>query len=167
MKKGFTLIEILVSIAILSIVIAGIFAVLNIGDMTWHSDMGLVDLQQQARQAMDSMVREIRQTNTNPVEGNISIVLASEITFSIPPQNYGDAWIGPIRYYLDTQKDQIIREYPTGTTKVLANDINSLNFSLSGNVITIQLSAEKTVRNRVLSFPLTGTLTEQIKLRNE
>jgi len=63
MRKGFTLIEILVSIAILSVVIAGIFAVLNIGDMTWHSDMGVVNLQQQARQAMGSMVREIRQAS--------------------------------------------------------------------------------------------------------
>jgi len=33
-------------------------------------------------------------------------------------------------------------------------------------ILQIQLSAQKTVRNRVLSFPLTGTLTEEVKLRN-
>lgn len=167
MKRGFTLIEVLVSIAILSIVITGIFAVLNLGDMTWHSDMGLVDLQQQARQAMERMVKEIRQSRAS----DIAITepgpnAGSRIQFRIPldittsPVNYSDFII----YYRNIN-NQLIREYQ-GTTKVLANYINSLNFSLSGNIVEIQLSAQKTVRNRTLSFPLSGALTEQVKLRN-
>ncbi len=156
--RGFTLLEILVSVGILSFLIAGIFAVLNVGDMNWHLDMGLLDLQQQARQTMNGMIRELRQSKASAITVNST----SDISFSVPPQTYGDTWIGPIRYYLDTQTQQIKREY-TSATKILANNINSLNFSLSGNIMQIQLGAAKTVKQRALSF----FLTEKVRLRNE
>lgn len=168
MKKGLTLIEILVSIAILTIVIAGIFAVLNLGDMTWHSDMGLVDLQQAGRQAMDGMVREVRQSRTSDITiSEPGPDTGAKIQFIIPL----DITTDPITYsetisYYRNSSNQLIREYPQGETKVLANYIDSLSFSLSGYLVQIQLSAEKTVRNRTLSFPLTGVFTEQVKLRN-
>jgi len=170
MKRGFTLIEILISIAILSIVVTGIIAVLRIGDMAWHSDMGLVDLQQAARQVMDGMVREIRQSLASTVTIGAT---GADITFSIPN-------IPNIKYYLSNA--QIIRQQPagTGTTKVLANAINNLSFcwdhgstcdtNRNGSyMIKMQLKARKTVMQKTLSFPvLEGEyLTEKVRLRNE
>ena len=157
--KGFTLVEVLVSILILSFLFAAIVGVLNIGNMTYNIDLTLLGLQQQARLAIDGMTRELRQTKAS----KISSVSESEITFSIPPATYGSDWIGPIRYYFDTEDNRIIREYPTGTEKIVANDINSLNFALNNNLLNIQLTCARIVHQRDLSF----SLTEQVRLRNE
>jgi len=161
--KGFTLVEILVTVLILSFFIGGLFMVLNMGGMTYSTDLCLLDLQQQARLAMHGMIRELRQTNEESGRGNLNIVSATEITFSIPSGTYSDPWIGPIRYYLNNLENQIIREYPAGTEKPIANDIDNLVFSLTGNLLEIQLSCAKTARRRELSF----SLREQVRLRNE
>ena len=157
--RGVTLVEILVSVIILSFLVAGIFGVLNVGNITYNTDLGLLDLQQQARQAMDGMTRELRQSRA----ALVNIVSSSELTFSIPPATYGAGWIGPIRYYLDTSENRIMREYPAGTEKIIANDINSLTFSPSSNLLDIQLTCAKTVLQRDLSFSLNG----QVRFRNE
>ncbi len=156
--RGFTLVEVLVSVLILGFLFAAIYGVLNIGNIIFIDDMTLVQLQQQARLAMDGMIRELRQSKASVIAFNSS----SDISFSIPAQTYGDPWLGPIRYYLDSVIGQIKREY-AGATKILANDINSLNFSPPGNIMQIQLGAAKTVRQRSLSF----SLTEKVRLRNE
>lgn len=164
--------EILVSVAILGLLIAGIFAVLNIAEMSWHSDMGLLDLQQQARLAMDGMVREIRQNKASDIiiPDNSGV----EIKFKIPDSPYC------FKYSLNNY--EILRDISDECLpftslllepKVLANDINSLNFSLSGNIVEIQLRAKKTVQRRELCFPVPcdsvspKSLIEQVRLRNE
>lgn len=168
---GFTLVEILVSVAIMSFIVAGIFAVFYVGETTWHQDMGLVDLQQAARLAMDGMTREIRQSKSESPSRVMSISAdKSGITFYIP--GYSD----PIIYSLGN--NQVVREHPINITKILANNAGSLSFCLwdgvdccdpaSENcsnlkVVQIQLGVTKTVRGRLLSF----SLTEKVRLRNE
>ena len=65
------------------------------------------------------MVRELRQSRTSQVTFNSS----SDISFFIPPATFGGAWLGPIRYYLDSINNQIIREYPVGTNAIIANNL--------------------------------------------
>lgn len=161
---GFTLVEVLVAAVVLSLLFMGALAVLRISDVTWNVDMGLVGLQQQARQAMAGMVKEIRQAGSV----NITTITPTrdDIDFSIPGLG-----ANRIRYYLDENTGQILREYPDGSeaTIVLANNIISLKFSGSAPV-QIQLRAQKTVRGRTITFPGTATvpedLTERVKLRN-
>lgn len=160
--KGFTLVEILISAAILTVLIAGVFMVLNIGQRSWNADMGWLDLQQQARQAMAGMVREIRQSKSS----DIAITGAPpRIQFRIPTDITTQPIIysADISYYLSN--NQLIREHPAGTTKILANDINALNFSLSDDELSlsIALEARKSSLNRVLTFPL----SEKVRLRND
>ena len=47
--KGFILVEFLVSILILSFIMAGIYGILYVGGNTYNTSLGLVELQQQAR----------------------------------------------------------------------------------------------------------------------
>lgn len=156
---GLTLIEILVSVLIFSFLVIGIMGVLNVGNLAFPVDTAWVDLQQQARQAMGAMTKELREGS------NIQITVintnSDQITFNTIDKT-------GVKFYRDINDvnndgivDQVIRE-ESGTRKVLANYIARLKFSLVASVIRIELRADQTVRQRPLSFPL----TEQVRLRN-
>ena len=182
-KNGFTLAEVLVCVALISFIAAGIYEVFIVANRSWHSDSGMVDLQQAARKAMDGMTREIRQSKPSEIT-----LQNNQITFSLPDPD-SDEWIGDIKYYLDTndvnndnKANQIIREYPVGTYKVLAEDIDSLSLcwlqdsgdcnEQASNVARIQLKAKRTVYGREVCFPAPcadngKVLEEKVRLRNE
>jgi hypothetical protein len=160
--RAFTIIEILVTFLILSLIIGGAFAVLNVANLSWNTSLGMLGLEQGVRQAMDGMTREARQSRPSNVDVHNG---GSQLDFYLPN-------ITPvISYYV--QNNQLIREHPNGTRQVLANDINNVNFCCVGGadcydcsnsrILQIQLQASKSVRNAPLSF----SLAEQVKLRNE
>lgn len=168
-RSGFTLVEILIATALFVLLIIGVFSVLNVADMSWHTDMGLVDLQQETRHAMDGMTREIRQAD--PLRSVTIGAGGNSLQFYIA--SYAD----PITYTLIN--GQLIREHPNGVNSVMGNDISSLAFcwlqsngacqAARNNSYTLQVSlrATKTVRQRTLTFPSAGHLIEEVKLRNE
>lgn len=167
--KGFTVIEIMVSVFIMTILVIAVFTVLNTTSLTHDTDMGLLRLQQEARSVMFTMVRQLREAS------NISITVIDanndEISFNTPSQT-------GLRYYRDRNDlnadgltAQVMREFPSGTRKILANDIALLKFSLTGSVLEIRLAANKTVRGRQLCFPVpcenpVRALKEKVTLRN-
>ena len=151
-NKGFTFAETMVSALIFSILAIAILSVLVVGQKFWHSDVGRVELQQEARLAMDGMTREVRESKST----DISVSGGSRIDIS----NYPGA-SGTIAYYL--QNGQLIREYPAGTEKILTGDAQTVDFSLSGDILTIQLGLGKTVYGADLNF----SLKEQVRLRNQ
>ena len=161
MKKGFSLIEILVSSVILIVLLGGILAVLRVANLSYEVGGGLLDLQQGARQVMDGMIREVRQSSpaSLTVDGN-----ETRLDFYMPNIS------NPISYYL--ADNQIIREHPSGNTRVLANDVSNMTFCCLGGanctdcstsrLLQIQVQVNKTVRDKPVSF----NLTEKVKLRN-
>jgi len=154
MNKGFTLFESLISMLIMGLIVAGILGILTIGMKTWDNDMGLLDLQQQTRAAVSGMVSELRQGTLTcpPPDGSTAdFTVPTDIT-PTPSEN--------IEYRLSN--NQIIRDHPAGNRKVIANNINSLNFSLNGKILLIQVGAFKIVKGRQLLF----NVTEQVWLRN-
>lgn len=171
---GFSLVEILVSILILTFIALGVFEIFILGDRTYFMDMGLLGLQQQARQAMDGMTREIRQSDNSDI-----IIGNSTIEFIIPNNitSGSTTYYGPIDYYCNG--NNIMREHPVGTLKILASDVNTLSFCCensdgticdndcdSRHILKIQLSAQKIIKGQVVSFPANGTITEKVRLRN-
>jgi hypothetical protein len=168
---GFTFVEVLFSTLILSLVIGGIYGVVSVGNMTYDTDLGLLDLQQNARRAMAWMVRELREgigPGINPTSVAISSG-GSQISFDTPNES-------GIIYYLDSNNDRLIRQYQVSQI-TLANNISNLNFCCwhsaddtctadcsDSLVVRIQLSAFNTVRQRDLPV---FSLTEKIRLRNE
>jgi len=172
--NGFTLVEVLVSAAILTFLIAGIYAILNIGNMTYYTDMCFLDLHQNARQSMHWMVKEMREAQAADI--NIVSIDSDDdrVTFDTPNED-------DIQYYRDISDvnndsivKQIIREYPVGTYRILANDIGNLSFCCwhdnvcdadcsNSYLLEIQLTADKTASGRDLSFPL----AVKLRLRND
>lgn len=150
--RAFTIIEMLISLLILSLIAGGIFIVTNIAILSWESNRGTLELVQDVRQSMDGMTRESRQSKLSSITIDTN---GSRLDFSIPNISH------TISYY--TLNNQLIREHPAGTTKVLANNISSLQFFLNSIALQIQIQGTKTIRNAPHSF----SLMEEVKLRNE
>lgn len=150
-SPALTFSEVIVSVAILGFLSIAVVSVLNMGDITWRSETTLVQLQQHVRLAIDGMSRELRQSNSS----DITITGGSQIDFYIPDVS------NVITYSLSG--NQIIREHPSGTSKILARNIDSLSFSLSGDTVTIDVSATGSTRGRDLNF----SLREKVRLRND
>ena len=175
MKRAFTIIEMLVSCVVVTVLIGGVLIMSNVGNREWSTEMRLLNLHQQARQAMHGIVREIRQSQ----DADITISNGGErIEFRIPRDLFSGStsYYQPIYYYLSNE--QIIREHPAGTIKVLANDAKSLNFCFwdgidccdlatetcsNINTLEISLETEKELREETLSF----SIREEVRLRNE
>lgn len=154
--KAFTLLELLVTILLMTIMVFAIYSVLNIAGAYFPTDTTLLDLQQQARQTIEAISKESREASPSnvgitPVDANNDILM-----FSTPTKDN-------ISYYVNLTNNRLIRQYPTGTTRVLASDISGLKFALDGNLLTVTVQTTKTNLQNPLTFELTG----QVRLRNE
>lgn len=183
--KGFTFAEILVCVALIAFIMIGIYEVLIVAQRSWHTDTGLVDLQQGSRKAMDAMTREIRQSASSQVD-----IDGSQISFKVLEPE-GEDWLDEdIKYYLDSadanddgKTNQILREYPDGEYQVAADDIDTLSFCFlqddgsceegeASDIVRIQLKARKTVYSGEVCFPApcdddAKVLQEKVRMRNE
>jgi prepilin-type N-terminal cleavage/methylation domain-containing protein len=66
-EKGFTIVELLIGIAIVGIVLTGIYNLAISSSQIYLAQNGIVQMQADARAAMDFMARELRSAITNPV----------------------------------------------------------------------------------------------------
>ncbi len=163
MIKGFTLIEALVTILIFSFAILGIYGFLNYARINYDTNLVWLNLQQQARQGMSWLSREVRQAYWPPEISGPDAYGNQAITFRMTPDaNY-------VCYSVvkeGSEPWQLKRTDTTGTKK-RANDITNLTFSSpGGRILTITVTARKTFSSfgkvRTLTFPL----TQQVKVRN-
>lgn len=159
--RAFTLVEVLVSLLILSVVLAGVYAVFNIGNTSYLIDISLMRLQQDARQGMQALVKELRNSN------NIAVTALDANNDKITFNTYSGSGISYYRDLSDANADgvttQIIREYPLGTRKVIASNITRLKFTYANHIVITDITASSTVRRRALSYPLKS----QVRIRNE
>lgn len=153
-NRGFTLAEVLVTFLILGLMTGAIFMVLNAGDIAFDVDMGMLEIEQQARQALDALARELRQGQ------DVVITVVNQDSDRLVFNTASDSGIS---YYRDLSSSQLVREYPAGTAKVLANNIARFKCALTGNMLEIQIRADKTVRQKPIQF----SLAQNLRLRNE
>ena len=60
--KGFTLVEVLVVIAIFAVMVSGSFVILSSGESAWFTSDARIEVQENLRQTVDKMTRELNQT---------------------------------------------------------------------------------------------------------
>jgi len=75
-KKGFSLIELMVVVAIIGLMVLGFVTFFTGGARSWISGQSQLEAQRNARQAMDIMVREIREGNEVKDGSDIFITVA-------------------------------------------------------------------------------------------
>jgi len=153
-NRGFTLVEILVTCLLVSIIGFGIIGSSLTASKVYEREAVLLQLQQQARLAMDAMTSELRAAK------NLTFNNETSLVFNTPN-------LTGVAYYLNSSTNQIIREYPSGTTKVLGNNISYLNLSSDGSSMNCSLRTAKSFWGTTITFPASGNFTEVVNLRNE
>jgi len=118
-QKGMTLIELMVTMAVLSIIILGLVVFFSGGVRSWITGQYQLEAQRNARQAMESMVREIRHGRT--VDDSSTL---TSIVFNTPFNGSPD-----IRYHLNTETGILYRN----TTNPIIDDVQSLSFTYLDN----------------------------------
>lgn len=125
-NKGFSLIEMMVVVVILGLIVLGLVTFFTGGVKSWVAGQSQLEAQRNARQAMDRMVREIREAK------NITTGLDTSITVDIPSLGGNDAY--SVSYFLYDENtikrasNSIIDNvkilfftyaYPNGSTNIL------------------------------------------------
>lgn len=119
-KKGFSLIEMMVVVIILGLIVLGLVAFFTGGAKSWVAGQSQLKAQREARQAMDRMVREIREADYI-----YSTSISSQIDFNTP-------FDGPISYSLSGSGDL------KRGSNLMINNVQSLAFTYfdnSGNLV--------------------------------
>lgn len=91
--NGFTLIEVMLTIAISGIALAAIYGVFISSSQSYRTQEGVVDAQQRARVGLDFMVRNIRMAGLNPMgtaAAGIEVATATNIRFTADMNMDGD-----------------------------------------------------------------------------
>ena len=165
-RKGFSLMEVLVALSILTIVSAVTFGALRVYDVTITMSNTKSHLYAQLNQGLNKMKEELSQSSrpvilvSNP--GVVDGTGFTSIDFQIPLPDldanndiqWGDGVVAgrTIRYYLGnlTKPNQLIRYVAGVSSSVLANDIEDLRFILSGNSLNIGMRATKQAQRGIV-----------------
>lgn len=176
--RAFTLLETLVVLGIFTLMFTVTFEILSANRRSFDIGLTKQDVENQARLGLESMSRELYKTNSSHVTITVDTGSNSIITFQVPigydtggsliwgADEAGEPSTGgwQIRYSLNAGQ-QLIREVLDTSnnlvnTRVLANAVNSLTFSLSNNLLNINLTAQKTaLGGRVLSQGFSSQVT--------
>jgi len=132
-KKGFTLIEIMVVVLIFSFLFAGILTVLTNSDRSWRVGQNKLIEQQQLRRAMDDISYLMRQTNAAWPDGHRVVISEgnTRVDFYNPVFDAQGqiASRKKITYELDPNDlTRLLKKEGTADSVVVATDIQSINF---------------------------------------
>ncbi|RKY55249.1 MAG: hypothetical protein DRP89_03695 [Candidatus Neomarinimicrobiota bacterium] len=73
-KKGFSLIEMMVVVVILGLIVLGLVTFFTGGAKSWVAGQSQLEAQRNARQAMDIMIREIREASEVTTKNDTKII---------------------------------------------------------------------------------------------
>jgi type IV pilus assembly protein PilW len=135
--RGFTLVELLIAMAMSSIVLAGVVAAYSSQTRTHVTQQMVVDMQQNIRGAMYIMQREIRMAGHDPTgltDASILVADDAQLQFQIDDNGDGDFVDGggndlmeQIRYAM-TGGGALGRQLWNGPLTPLAENIDAINF---------------------------------------
>lgn len=84
-QKGFTLVEVLIGIAMTGLILGAIYGVFDSANQTYFTQDSVADTQQRARIGLDMMVRDIRMAGLDPMlsyTAGIEAATATKIRFT-------------------------------------------------------------------------------------
>lgn len=182
--RGFTLIEIMIAMAISTLVLAAIVDTFVTQRKSYDLQEQLSEMIQSARIGMDMMSREVRMAGYNPAGASFDAIPYDTMKLEVRADRNGDGDPDDpdetVAYFYDATTLQIIRE-ANGSQQPLAENITDFTFqyldragSVTNNaadVYQIQLSLTARTSDFDPSYPNNGgyrnyTLTSRITPRN-
>jgi prepilin-type N-terminal cleavage/methylation domain-containing protein len=186
-NRGFTLIEIIIVSLVFMVISAGIFGIYFTGTDLWDIARSQADLQAQARLALNSMVKELRnatRTSTQSPSPNISIPAIpnnSSMTFCLPTDSDGNGLItdsngeiewgtsSPILYQYDAGQNRLSR-FQGGQETIISQFVTGVQFIDITMDSSLFLDELKVILTLTRSTPkqrnLTITTSMIVSLRN-
>lgn len=169
-KKGISLVEVLVTLAIFSMMSASLYAAMSVGQNSWETNRVHIELQQEMRKAMEAMINDLRQASNSSI---INVPADNQwyptITFRKPTgvTSGSIVWDANTLQFVKggTDSDQLLRVY-NGTTKIMCQYLDSMQFrrqSMSSNTLEVVLRAEDTTTKGVV---IGYDLSFNVELRN-
>jgi len=141
-QKGFSLIEMMVVVVILGLIVLGLVTFFTGGAKSWVAGQSQLEAQRNARQAMDIMVREIREASEITTNND------TEIIFDTP-------WVTGITY-------KLLNNTINRNNIPLINNVSNLDFdypSLSKVHILLEVDVDNDGKPDI-------TLNTDVNLRN-
>ncbi len=175
-SAGFTVVELMISVALSTFIIGGVFIILHVGSEQSRISEVRMTLQESAREGLFKMVQEIRQsapTRITIAAGGNSIQFSIPDPAALVTTAYAVNWTGAhtIRYAIGGASNrQLLRtDATTNQTSVIVNDVTGILFvgnATDPNVVTITLSVQRTALG---GQPIPATplqITAQAEVRN-
>jgi type IV pilus assembly protein PilW len=168
--KGFSLVEVLVAIAITGVVLGAILSVFSSANQTYFTQDSVADTQQRARTGLDMMVRDIRMAGLDPMftyTAGIEEATATKIRFTADRNMDGD---------LNDSRERLTYEFngnnlffyegadlgtpppPPPKTEILIDNVSALAFTYldaSGNPIAAPVSVSNLANIRTVAVSIT------------
>ncbi len=182
---GFTLVEVLMCIAILSILFGTIYRTFDIFNRSYTRENVKAGVQQRTRIGIDLMVRDIRQAGLDPLStasAKIEIADLDNIRFTADLNYDGDAndSFENTRYFLDGTQLKLTSDLGTGfVTEILLDNITGLTFTYldeSDTPLATPVANPEDIRTVVISLtmqrpagrdePIRRTYTTRVRCRN-
>ena len=162
-QKGFTLVELMMTGALLSLLSLSLYAVLNMANVIFHTNDVYSRLNTSAMQTLRSISKEIGETSPNTTPSRLNISTSggnSTVRFQVPVDwdNDGDATSGTTNPAIEWGAYSLINEGENGTLN------GWIRYSVSNNQLVrdvldaslVQVAgSSKIIANNVQSFTVT------------
>jgi type IV pilus assembly protein PilW len=142
MESGFTLVELLVSLAISVVILAGLTSVFMTTNEHYTEQSKLSDVQQGIRAAMLVMSRDLRMAGLNPANATCpGIYNATATGLNVKYDYNGDGSCDRDRTFQYDGSTNALNMQPStgGSMQVLAEDITSFSFSYTPNATNVRM----------------------------
>lgn len=150
-RRGFSMVEMMVTIAIFLIISGGAYAVTFAAERIWSTNLTRIDLHQNLRKAMEGMIYELRQTGPGAItDVSANGTWYTQITFKKPSDVTGGALVWnayTTKFQLGGTDAAFLQKVENGTTTTLATDMKVLRFrrqAASPSVVEVYIQGEKT-----------------------
>lgn len=166
-NRGFSMIEVMITVVIFSMMMTGLYMAFNVGDASWKANFAKMSLQQEMRKAVDAMQYDLREVGRSSIFTLLDDTPQPFIIFAPP---YGVAsgsinWDSNLAAYY--MSGNILRRVQTvGTPRIIAHDIVGTKFiihSSTPNILDVEVTGQRTTTSGV---EVNQTMNFQVSLRN-
>ena len=153
-KKAFTIMEVLVVVMISTVIFAGVYTTLIVGNKTWAYYNDSIAVKKEVRRALFGMVNELREAE------NVKVIQSAEGSAI----HFHRSSVGAVSYVWSKKGDnanRIIRRNRL-SVRIVAQHISTLSFQRSKKAIFINIAASKQTKNKEVTEI---ALREKVTLR--